>query len=152
MLSRKLAREQKFQKNRNFFEGDSNNNIQDNHEKLEYENLLSLEFSLNDFETLMENLNKNDPKLQLNGLIGIRRLLALEEYSPFQKFIDRNGIKLLLKFMDNTTNPFIKLESIWAMANLSSSINPQKIIDYGGLIILKKILETETDLIFEQVN
>ena len=68
----------------------------------------------------MNGLRSSDAVQQLYGMIGIRKLLSVQENPPIQKVIDAQLVPLIIKYAAQNQYSQIKLEALWALTNLAS--------------------------------
>jgi len=77
-------------------------------------------FTLQEFYQLIECVFSNDVLKQHYGVIGIRKILSIEEGPPIQMVIDANLIPKLIEYIQSETFPHLQLEAAWAITNIAS--------------------------------
>ena len=87
------------------------------------------------------------------GVIGLRKLLSIEENPPIQAVIDANLIGKFIEFMGRSDQPSLQLESTWALTNIATgnSHQTQTIVDRGGLEALILMVNSQIPELIDQV-
>lgn len=88
------------------------------------------------------------------AIVGLRKLLSLQENNPIQEVIDLNLAQQLVKLMQCEEHPHIMLEATWCCCNISTGSTQQisRLNDKGILPVLIKLLNYESPEIFEQAS
>ena len=102
---------------------------------------------------MVENLTSNNLKNEYLGVIGLRKLLSLEDHPPIQMVIDSNLIPKLIELMGRKEQPSLQLESTWCLTTLATgdSYQIQTILDRGGLNALLGLLGSPLNELIDQV-
>lgn len=121
--------------------------------RLYVDECLKRTFSMEDFSMIAEHILSKDISKQHFGVIGLRKVLSIEESPPIQPVIDANLIPKLIEFMNKDELPHLQLESAWALTNVASgtSQQTQTIIDKGGIPLFVKLLSSVHPEVAEQV-
>jgi len=103
---------------------------------------LKRNFAMEDFFMILEAINSTYRFKQHLGVIGLRKILSIEEGPPIQPVIDANLIPRLIEFMQKDDEPHLQLEAAWALTNVASGTTQQTqtIIDKGGIPLFIKLL------------
>jgi hypothetical protein len=101
-------------------------------------------FAMEDFFGILEAINTNDRFKQHFGVIGLRKILSIEEGPPIQPVIDANLVPKLIEFMQRDDEPHLQLEAAWALTNIASGSTQQTqtIIDKGGIPLFIRLLKS----------
>lgn len=110
-------------------------------------------YTMEEFPYLVEAILSKDIHRQHLGVIGLRKILSIEEGPPIQPVIDANLVPRLIEFMQREDLPHLQLESAWALTNVASGTTQQTqtIIDKGGISLFVKILYSKHPEVAEQV-
>lgn len=119
---------------------------------LVYNDIAQKSFAIEDFDNLIFYIKSNDIKFILEGLIGLRKLLSIEDCAPIQKTIDSGIFTKIMKFIQNKDNLYLRSESTWIIANLACGIGGMKFIDMGIAEILFEMIEKKNEVLLEQVK
>ena len=109
---------------------------------------------MEDFPFLVDSIFSKDVQKQHMGVIGLRRILSIEESPPIQPVIDMNLVPRLIEFMQKEELPHLQLESVWALTNVASGTKQQtqEIINKGGISLIVKILYSKHPEVAFQVQ
>jgi hypothetical protein len=79
-------------------------------------------------------LYHEDDQIKLLGLIGMRKLLSIENVPPIQEVIDANLISVFINFLGYQI-PKFQFEAAWCLTNVASgsSDHVKKLIEKGVL-------------------
>ena len=149
---RRANKEDFFRKKRSKFEDFAPLN-NDNDMKNYIDSCLQNVVTLNDFQFLVEKINSQNLRDEYLGIIGIRKLLSIEDHPPIQMVIDANLIPKFIEFMNRADQPSLQLESTWALTNVATgnSLHIQSIIDRGGLAAVIKLVSSPIPELVDQV-
>ena len=130
-------------------------NMNEESEKLKalVDECLKKTYTMEDFPFLVDAILSKDVHKQHLGIIGLRKILSIEEGPPIQPVIDANLVPRLIEFMQKEELPHLQLESAWALTNVASGSTQQTqtIIDKGGISLFVKILYSKHPEVAEQV-
>jgi len=167
---RRQMRDSFFMKNRNLLELINENQLESSyfHKTLIEDNLnedsekltvlvyecLKKTYTMEDFPFLVDSIFSKDVQKQHMGVIGLRRILSIEESPPIQPVIDMNLVPRLIEFMQKEELPHLQLESVWALTNVASGTKQQtqEIINKGGISLIVKILYSKHPEVAFQVQ
>ena len=65
-----------------------------------------IKFTLNDFQALTQMLHTNDTTIQLLAVVGMRKLLSIENNPPIQAVIDANLVTVFIAMMHHDIPKF----------------------------------------------
>lgn len=104
-------------------------------------------YYLKDLYELVKKAEGQDIYEQHEGMIGIRKLLSMENQHPIQAIIDSNMVPRMIKFLSNNEHPRLQIESAWALTNIAfgTTNQCQSIIDKGGIPLFVKLLGSPND-------
>lgn len=122
--------------------------------KLYIDSCLQKTFSYDDFSFLVENLTSGNLRNEYLGIIGLRKLLSLENHPPIQLVIDSNLIPKMIELMGRNDQPSLQLESTWCLTNVATgdSYQIQTILDRGGLNALIGLMRSPLLELVDQVK
>lgn len=78
-----------------------------------------MKFQLKDFNLLTQLIYSEDPTTKLLGLIGMRKLLSIENCPPIQAVIDANLTVVFIGFLYHDI-PKFQFEAAWCITNIAS--------------------------------
>jgi hypothetical protein len=93
-----------------------------------------MKFQLEDFNALCQLLLCDDQILKLLGLIGIRKLLSIENKPPIQPVIDANLTNVFITMLHHHI-PKFQFESAWCLTNIASGTS-----DHVNCLIEKDVV------------
>ena len=167
---RRQMRDSFFMKNRNLLELINENQLESSyfHKTLIEDNLnedsekltvlvyecLKKTYTMEDFPFLVDSIFSKDVQKQHMGVIGLRKILSIEESPPIQLVIDANLVPRFIEFLQNEELPHLQLESAWALTNVASGTTQQTqtIIDKGGISLFVKTLYSKHPEVAFQVQ
>jgi len=128
------------------------NNAENTALKAHIDDCLKRSYTMNDFFILLEAINSEDRFKQHFGVIGLRKILSIEDGPPIQSVIDANLVPRLIQFMQREDEPHLQLEAAWALTNVASGTTQQTqcIIDKGGIPCFIKLLKSRRPEVAEQ--
>jgi hypothetical protein len=120
--------------------------------KAHIDECLKKTYTMNDFFELIEAINSDDRMKQHYGVIGLRKILSIEDGPPIQPVIDANLVPRLINFMQRDDEPHLQLEAAWALTNVASGTTQQtqSIIDKGGIPHFIRLLRSKRPEVAEQ--
>jgi importin subunit alpha-1 len=94
------------------------------------------------FPAVVEGLNHNSLSVQIESVIHIRKLLAIENNPPIQEIVDCNVIPRLIQFLTQTQNPTLQFEAAWAITNIASGTtgHTKALVDAGVIPVLLQLI------------
>ena len=93
---------------------------------------------------MLISFNSNDIEQKYKGLVGIRKLLCLENF-PKQSLIEMNILPSFIQLLDNCPIEF-QYESLWCLINICTADNVgQKIKYLGGIDKIISLLDSTMD-------
>lgn len=78
-----------------------------------------MKFQLKDFNLLTQLIYSEDSTTKLLGLIGMRKLLSIENCPPIQAVIDANLTVVFIGFLYHDI-PKFQFEAAWCITNIAS--------------------------------
>ena len=98
-----------------------------------YDKCYSMNVSLIQLKEILIAFNSNDVEQKYKGLVGLRKILCLEN-PPIQLILDMNILPKIIELLGDSPFEF-KYESLWCLINISTKVefNVSK-IKYLGLI------------------
>lgn len=86
------------------------------------------------------------------GLIGLRKLVSVEQNPPIQLIIDSGLVPKLIKYVQQEEYSQLQLEATWCLTNIAAGNQAQcnSIIEKGGIKIFVDLLLSETIGVVEQ--
>eukprot|EP00947_MAST-08B_sp_MAST-8B-sp1_P000268 g268.t1 len=110
---------------------------------------------LDELPQLVQSVQSDDESLQLEGAIGLRKLLSIE-HNPhiqqhIQQVIDAGVVPAFVEFM-RSDNTKLQYEAAWALTNIASgtSHHTRVVIDHGAIPIFVQLLASPNDDVCEQ--
>ena len=118
------------------------------------ESCMQKTFSLDDFRFLVDNINSSILRNEYLGVIGLRKLLSIENHPPIQAVIDANLLPKFIEFMSRNDQPSLQLESTWSLTNIATgnSFHIQSIVERGGLAAIIKVVNSTIPELVDQVK
>ena len=83
-----------------------------------------MRFDVSDFNLLNQMIYTDDRFTQMLALIGIRKLLSIENTPPIQSVIDANLVPIFIIFLHHEI-PKFQFESAWCLTNIASGSSDQ---------------------------
>ena len=107
-----------------------------------YENCNNMKIELNKFPDIITAFRTNDLNQKYYGLVGIRKLLTLQN-APIQELIDIGITAELLSLLDNSY-PEFQYEALWCLTNIATGTSDQanSIVVKGGIEKINKIMDS----------
>ncbi len=107
-----------------------------------YENCEKMVVDLSKFKDIIEAFRTQNIEQKYQGLVGIRKLLALN-HSPIQELIDIGTVPELLSLLDNSPAEF-QYEALWCLTNIATGTSDQanNIVVKGGIPKIVKLLDS----------
>lgn len=111
-----------------------------------------LSVTLEDLSEIYRLMTSKDIILCHKGIILLRKLLLEQEIEAIQPIIDFQFIPIILKFVEETSQPHLQLEAAWAIANIVYGEKSQimSLFVRGLLKVLPKIILSPHEKISEQ--
>ena len=79
----------------------------------------NMQFQLHQFKELLPYIYHNDQSVKLFALVGMRKLLSIENTPPIQEVIDANLISVFINFLHHEI-PKFQFEAAWCLTNVAS--------------------------------
>jgi len=104
------------------------------------------------FSQFIENIYSSDLRVQHQGLVGLRKILSIEQNTPIQKAVDAKVIPKLIEFLCLENLPYLQLEAAWIMTNIACGTTEQteQIVTRGAIRHFVKLLKSPRGEISEQ--
>ena len=98
-------------------------------------------------------MREQDPTIQIFGMIGLRRLLSIENEPPVQIVIDLGLVPRILELVQLGEAPKLQFEAAWCITNIASGEHDhvQLLVDRGAVEVLVKLLASQQADVVEQV-
>ena len=111
-----------------------------------FEQCDKMNVELNQFNEIISAFRTNDIIKKYTGLVGIRKLLSLQENSPIQELIDTGIIPELINLLEISPYEF-KYEALWCLTNIATGTTDQAniIIVKGGLPKIISLLDSNIE-------
>ena len=76
-------------------------------------------------------------------MIGLRKLLAVEDHPPIQPVIDAGMVPIFMQLAQQNQYPQLKLEAVWCMTNIASGTheNCQVLTEKGAIDLFVECLK-----------
>eukprot|EP01094_Clydonella_sp_ATCC50884_P018178 TRINITY_DN3314_c0_g1_i1.p1 TRINITY_DN3314_c0_g1~~TRINITY_DN3314_c0_g1_i1.p1 ORF type:complete len:532 (+),score=243.82 TRINITY_DN3314_c0_g1_i1:62-1657(+) len=93
-----------------------------------------------------------DPALMLDGTIGLRKVLSIEQNPPIEDVIRANAIPRLIEFLRTPISVKHQFEAAWALTNIGSGNTDQtmELIHHGAVPEFVKLLNSNEPQVREQ--
>ena len=110
-----------------------------------FEKCNNMSIEISKFSEIVLAFRSQDIKQKYLGLVGIRKLLSLQN-SPIQELIDIGVIPELISLLDNSPAEF-QYESLWCLTNIATGTSDQanSIVIKGGISKIIKLLESSIE-------
>lgn len=101
---------------------------------------------------LVDQIQSNDPKDQLEATSQFRRLLSIDKTPPIQDVINSGVVPILVRLLMSTEHPNIQFEAAWALTNVASgsSVQTRVVIENGAVPVFVELLSSPYDDVREQ--
>jgi importin subunit alpha-1 len=96
-----------------------------------------MQFTNQHWDSIVSSLFSQDILQQHYGIIGIRKLLSIEDKPPIQQVIDAQLVPVLILYAQQNQYPQLKFEALWALTNVASGTTSQTkvVVDKGGITL-----------------
>ena len=94
-----------------------------------------IQFSIQDFSALTQMLYNDDTTIKLLAVVGMRKLLSIENNPPIQSVIDANLVTVFIQLMHHHI-PKFQFEAAWCLTNIASGST-----DHVNNLIEKDVLK-----------
>ena len=110
-----------------------------------YQTCEKLNVELTQFKEIIQAFRSQDPNQKYTGLVGIRKLLSLQN-TPIQELIDMGIIPELIQLLDNSPAEF-QYDALWCLTNIASGTSDQanNIVVKGGIPKIIKLLDSSIE-------
>jgi len=110
-----------------------------------FEKCSDMNVHLSQFHEIIVAFRTQDIKQKYLGLVGIRKLLSLQN-SPIQELIDVGVVIELIALLDNSPAEF-QYEALWCLTNIASGTSDQanSIVIKGGIPKIVKLMESSIE-------
>ena len=110
-----------------------------------FEKCNNMNIEISKFSEIILAFRAQDIKQKYLGLVGIRKLLSLQN-SPIQELIDIGVIPELISLLDNSPAEF-QYESLWCLTNIATGTSDQanSIVIKGGISKIIKLMESSIE-------
>ena len=97
-------------------------------------------------------LNSSDTKTQIDGTVGIRKLLSIEFEPPIDEVMQKGCVAQLVKFLERGDCPKLQFEAAWAITNVASGTTEQTfaLLKLGAVPALVTLLLSPDTAVKEQ--
>lgn len=101
---------------------------------------------LSKFPEIIEAFRTQDITKKYSGLVGIRKLLSLQN-SPIQELIDTGITPELITLLDENTPAEFQYEALWCLTNIASGTSDQanSIVVKGGIPKIIKLMDSSIE-------
>lgn len=97
---------------------------------------------MDQFAELVANIQSNDIDTKHRGVIGVRKIISVDNEPPIQQVIDAQLVPIFIEMCRQKTFPQLQLEATWILTNVCSGSTQQceSVIDKGGIPIFVQLL------------
>ena len=115
-----------------------------------YERCSNMNIELSKFPEIITAFRANDLTQKYTGLVGIRKLLTLQN-APIQELVDIGITSELLLLLDNSY-PEFQYEALWCLTNIATGTSDQanSIVVKGGIEKIIKLMDSSIEELKEQ--
>jgi importin subunit alpha-1 len=94
------------------------------------------------FSDLVKLLYSDDILDRHQAIIGIRKILSLNESPPISLVFDHNILPIIIEYMKQDIYPHLRLEATWCVSNIGtgSSEDVMALVENGVLPLLIQFL------------
>ncbi|KAL1124229.1 hypothetical protein AAG570_001999 [Ranatra chinensis] len=137
---RKNKRDETLQKKRNVPNVDLTDEDED-------KNLASI-----NLEQLVEDAKSQNMEVQLKAVQSARKLLSSDRNPPIDALITSGILPILVKCLENKSNPSLQFEAAWALTNIASgtSVQTQAVVSAGAVPLFLQLLYSQHQTVCEQ--
>jgi importin subunit alpha-6/7 len=86
---------------------------------------LKEKYSLDQFQELLVLFQSADIISKHKGIIGIRKILSVEDNPPIEEVVDSGIIPTLVEYLNKPEFPQLRLEAAWILTNVASGTSEQ---------------------------
>ena len=109
-----------------------------------YKRCQNMSVNIEDLKEILPSFNSNDIEKKYTGLVGLRKLLCLEDF-PVPVLVELNVIPSIIQLLDNSPVEFI-YESLWCLINIMAFEDQSAKIKYlGGVDKIIDLLDHPLD-------
>ena len=110
-----------------------------------YERCNNMNVELSKFPQIIGAFRSNDITQKYTGLVGIRKLLTLQN-APIQELVDIGITSELLSLLDNSY-PEFQYEALWCLTNIATGTSDQanSIVVKGGIEKIIKLMDSSIE-------
>ncbi|XP_046392001.1 importin subunit alpha-1 [Ischnura elegans] len=103
-------------------------------------------------ETIIADMDSNDPQTQLNATQAARKMLSRERDPPIDVMIKAGLVPKCISFLSHFNHPSLQFEAAWALTNVASGSSEQTavVIKAGGIPALVALLASPCANVSEQ--
>ena len=111
-----------------------------------------MKFTIGDFNKLCQYIYSEDVNIKLFALVGMRKLLSIEDNPPIQAIIDANLLPVFIQLLHHNI-PKFQFEAAWCLTNVASGTTDHvsNLIEKDVLIHFNQLLSSPHIEVVEQV-
>ena len=117
-----------------------------------YDKCIDMNVNISQLKDIIISFNSNDLEQKFVGIVGIRKLLCLQDKPPIEIILEMNVLPEIIRLLDNFPVEF-QYEALWCLINISTGNEEQiaKIKNEGGIDKIIEFLDHNVNEIKELV-
>mmetsp|Transcript_9410 Transcript_9410/g.28374 ORF Transcript_9410/g.28374 Transcript_9410/m.28374 type:complete len:524 (-) Transcript_9410:1064-2635(-) len=101
---------------------------------------------------IIQGVFSDDPAVQLESTIGVRRMLSVDRNPPIDEVVKAGVVPVFTSFLKRTDNPKLQFEASWALTNIASGTSEHTniVVSNGAVPLFAELLSSPNDDVREQ--